>query len=330
MKNIEYKALFVREVEEKKFERKVESLESKDLPQNGVLIRVLYSSLNYKDALSATGHKGITRNFPFQPGIDAAGIVEESNSDLWKQGDEVIVTGYDLGMNTFGGFGQYINVPAEWIVPRPAGLSLKQAMMYGTAGFTAGASVYELQRNNIKPGNTVLVTGASGGVGSISVAILSKLGYKVIASTGKKDEEFFAQLGGPEIIDRSEVYDESSRPLLSGRWHGAIDTVGGKTLSTVIRSTKQRGCVTVMGNVESNDLNISVIPFLLRNITVQGISSASTPMDIRRVIWMNLSEEWQVDLNFMIKEVGLSGLTDEIDIILKGGQKGRVVVDLWK
>ncbi len=330
MKNIEYKALFIREVEEKKFERKVETLETKDLPQNGVLIRVLYSSLNYKDALSASGHKGVTRKFPFQPGIDAAGIVEESNSDLWKQGDEVIVTGYDLGMNTYGGFGQYINVPAEWIVPRPAGLSLKQAMMHGTAGFTAAASVYELQRNNIKPEDTVLVTGASGGVGSISIAILSKLGYKVIASTGKKDEEFFSKLGNPELIDRSEVYDESSRPLLSGRWNGAIDTVGGKTLATVIRSTKQRGCVTVMGNVESNDLNISVIPFLLRNITVQGISSASTPMDIRRVLWMNLSEDWKVDLSFMIKEVGLSDLSVEIDTILKGGQKGRVVVDLWK
>ncbi len=330
MRNIEYKAMFVREIEEKKFERKVETLETKDLPQNGVLIRVLYSSLNYKDALSASGHKGITRNFPFQPGIDAAGIVEESNSDLWKSGDEVIVTGQDLGMDTYGGFGQFINVPAEWIVPRPAGLSLKEAMMFGTAGFTAGVSVYELERNNVKPGDTVLVTGASGGVGSISVAILSKLGYKVIASTGKRDEEFFSKLGNPEIIDRSEVYDDTARPLLSARWHGAIDTVGGKTLSTVIRSTKQRGCVTVMGNVESNDLNITVLPFLLRSVTVQGIASASTPMDIRRVIWMHLSEDWKVDLNFMIKEVGLAGLSDEIDTILKGGQKGRVVVDLWK
>jgi alcohol dehydrogenase len=330
MKNIEYKALFVREIEENKFQRSIETLQTAELPQNGVLIRVLYSSLNYKDALSASGHKGITRSYPFQPGIDAAGIVESSNSDLWKPGDEVIVTGHDLGMNTYGGFGQFINVPAEWIVPRPAGLSLKQAMMYGTAGFTAGVSVYELQRNNVTPGSTVLVTGASGGVGSISVAILSKLGYKVIASTGKKDTEFFSKLGNPELIDRSEVNDKSGRPLLSGRWHGAIDTVGGNTLSTVIRSTKQRGCVTVMGNVESNDLNITVMPFLLRGVTIQGIDSASRPMDLRRVIWMNLSEDWKVDLSFMIKEVGLSDLSTEIDTILKGGQKGRVVVDLWK
>ena len=308
-------------------------LDTKDLPQNGVLIKVHYSSLNYKDALSASGHKGITRNYPFQPGIDAAGVVVESNSSDIKSGDEVIVTGYDLGMNTPGGFGQYINVPAEWIVPLPEGLSLKDSMFYGTAGFTAAICMHEILLREIpKSTKPVLVTGATGGVGIAAVGFLSKLGYNVCASTGKPHAEaMLKDIGNADIISREDAAYDNGKPLQSAKWASVVDTVGGDTLAASIRSTDMHGIICCLGNVADDKFCSSVYPFLLRGVSVIGIDSASKNMELRKKLWSKIAGEWKIDkLHKYIKEVSLDGLDNEIDLILKGQQKGRVILNLLK
>lgn len=328
-----YNALITYEHETNKFSREIKTLSTDDLPAGELLIKVMYSSLNYKDALSARGHKGITRKYPFCPGIDAAGIIEESSSDKFKAGDSVIVTGYDLGMNTFGGFGQYIRVPAEWAVPLPEGLTLREAMIIGTAGFTAGVCALKLQKNNIGTSDSkVLVTGATGGVGSVAVSLLNKIGYQVTGSTRKISEtDFLKKLGASGIISSGEVSDHSGKALLSGKWDAVVDTVGGNTLATAIKSTKQHGVVCVLGNVESDSFGSTVYPFLLRGVTLEGIDSASRPYNERQNIWNNFAAKWKLDWESILsKEVSLKELSDEIDLILEGKQKGRVLVNLWK
>lgn len=331
MTNNNFKAMLVLETEEKNFERKIIDRRIKDLPEGDVLINVKYSSLNYKDALSAIGNQGVTRNYPHTPGIDASGIVMESNNNNYKVGDKVIVTGFDLGMNTWGGFGEYIRVPAEWVVKLPQNLSLRESMIYGTAGFTAALSVYKLVNSGIKPDDgDILVTGATGGVGSIAVSILSKIGYNVIAATGKTHErEMLLGIGAKDIIDRKEIDDDSGRALLKGRWAGVIDTVGGNMLATAIKSTNYGGCVTCCGNVASHELLTSVYPFILRGVTLFGIDSVQCPMDIRLNIWEKLSSDWKIsDLNDNVEEVSLEGLSKKIDMILEGKHKGRTIVNL--
>lgn len=326
-----FKAFVVEEIEPKIFKRLIKEKTIDELPKGDIIINVKYSALNYKDALSASGHKGISKFYPHTPGIDAAGIVVDSKSSKFKEGDNVLVTGYDLGMNTSGGFQQYIRVPEHWVVKLPDKLTLRESMVYGTAGFTAGISIFELQKHNILPGkHNVLVTGATGGVGSLAVGMLSKIGYYVITSTGKKyKHDFLKQLGADEILDREDVRDSSGRPLLSGRWDGAIDTVGGLTLSTVIRSTKPRGAVCCLGLVESDKFETTVYPFLLRGITVIGIDSAERPMDYRLNIWNKINNEWKLDdYEFLVKEINLEQLSDEIDLMLKGGQSGKVIINL--
>jgi acrylyl-CoA reductase (NADPH) len=241
-----FQALVVHETAESQFERRIEERSLADLPQRDVLIRVHYSSLNYKDALSASGHRGVTRNYPHTPGIDAAGVVKESSDDRFEPGDRVLVTGYDLGMNTCGGFGQYVRVPAEWVVKVPRDLSLRESMIYGTAGVTAGLSVLKLQAQGVTPDQgEILVTGATGGVGSLAVGILAGDGYPVVAATGKLEAaQFLLDLGAREVVHRDEVRDTSGRPLLGGRWAGAIDTVGGEYLATALKSTRTDGVVT--------------------------------------------------------------------------------------
>lgn len=327
---MKYYAFVTQENNDKTFTQDILELNTENLPDNDVLIQVHYSSLNYKDALSASGHKGITRKYPHTPGIDASGIVINSKSNKFKEGDKVIVTGYDLGMNTSGGFGQYISVPSDWIVPLPDNLDLKEAMMYGTAGFTAGISMFEFENLNITPDKgKILVTGASGGVGSLAVGMLNKAGYKVIASTGKKDEEYFSFLGAEKIISREELNKELNKPLLKKEWIGAIETVGGITLENTIKSTDHRGVVCTMGNVSSDKFTISVYPFILRGIKLVGIDSASRPMDERLYIWNNISNSWNINnLHKIIKEVKLKTLKEEIEKILKGKQKGRILVNL--
>ena len=331
MTNDKFKALLVSEIEGKEFKREIITREITDLPEGDILIKVKYSSLNYKDALSATGNKGVTRNYPHTPGIDAAGIVMESNANNFKIGDEVIVTGYDLGMNTPGGYGEYIRVPAEWVVKLPQNLSLKESMIYGTAGFTAALSVYKIINSGIKPSDgAILVTGATGGVGSIAISILNKIGYDVIAATGKTNEkEMLLCLGAKDIIDRQEIDDQSGRALLKGKWAGIIDTVGGNILSTAIKSTNYGGVVTCCGNIASQEFSSSIYPFILRGVTLFGIDSVQCPMNIRLEIWDNLSSIWKPNnLNDNVDEISLDGLNEKIDMILSGTHKGRTIVNL--
>jgi putative YhdH/YhfP family quinone oxidoreductase len=325
-----FQALVVEETDSGDFKRSIQQRDIQSLPEGEILVRVHYSSLNYKDALSATGNKGVTKNYPHTPGIDAAGVVEESDSDAFRPGDEVIVTSYDLGMNTSGGFGQYIRVPADWAVACPPGLSLKQSMILGTAGFTAAMSVYELKRD-VKPDQKpILVTGATGGVGSIAVSILSLLGYSVTAVTGKPEASgFLEQLGATDIVARDNVLDDSKRPILKGLWAGAIDTVGGDILASIIKSTKPLGTVTCCGNVASPNLNLTVFPFILRGVRLVGIDSQNCPMMHRQEIWNLLAGDWKLEgLDSLAHEVGLEQLDEQIEKILEGGQQGRIVINL--
>jgi len=328
-----FKAMVVKETEDKKYIREITEKSIDELPEGEVLVKVKYSSLNYKDALSATGNKGVTKNYPHTPGVDAAGIVEKCKGNEFQSGDEVIVHAYDLGMDTPGGFGQYIRVPAEWVVKLPRGLSLKESMVYGTAGFTAALSILKLEQNGVAPQiGEILVTGSTGGVGSIAVAILAKAGYQVVASTGKMDEkQFLIDLGAKEVMSRDESIDTSGRSLLKGRWAGVVDTVGGDILATAIKSTKYGGVVTCCGNVASHELNTNVYPFILRGVSLIGIDSANCPKDIRKKVWDKMANEWKLDnLDQLTNEISLEELDSNIELILKGKQKGRVVVDLWR
>ncbi|MCK9175987.1 MAG: YhdH/YhfP family quinone oxidoreductase [Desulforhopalus sp.] len=327
-----FKALVVRESEGGNFTRAVEERNISDLPDGDVLIRVAWSSLNYKDALSATGNRGVTRTFPHTPGIDCAGEVVQSSDEHFKPGDHVLVTSYDLGMNTDGGFAEYVRVPSGWVVPRPAGLTAKEAMIYGTAGFTAGLSVYALNER-LSPEAAgemeVLVTGATGGVGSVAVALLAKLGYRVTAVTGKAEAaEYLRRLGAHNVCSREEVTAGSDRPLMKTRWAGVIDCVGGEMLTAAIKAAALMGVVTCCGNVGSPDLPLNVFPFILRGVTLVGIDSQNCPMEQRLKVWERLAGSWKVEcLENLSHEVALEGLDDQIDLILKGGQRGRVIVN---
>ncbi|MFA5060012.1 MAG: YhdH/YhfP family quinone oxidoreductase [Candidatus Omnitrophota bacterium] len=326
-----FNALVVREVSEGKFIREIAQRQISDLPVGEVLIRVKYSSLNYKDALSASGHKGVTKKYPHTPGVDAAGIVEESRSSEFKLGEEVIVTGFDLGMNTSGGFGQYIRVPAGWVIKRPEKLSLKECMIYGTAGFTAALSLWKLEKNDLNSSKgDVLVTGATGGVGSMAVAILSKAGYSVSAVTGKAHErDYLLRLGAKEVISREEMDDKSGKVFLKERWAAVIDTVGGNILTTALKSTKFGGSVTCCGMITSNELKTAIFPFILKGINLLGIASAETPLEIKKEIWERLSRQWKIDsFQESAQECSLGELNPKIDMILKGQIRGRVFVDL--
>lgn len=326
-----FKAMIVKEVEEKKFTREITTKTISDLPEGDVLINVKFSSLNYKDALSASGNKGVTRNYPHTPGIDAAGIVVESTNEKFKSGDKVIVTSYDLGMNTAGGYSEYIRVPSDWVVKLPENLSLRESMIFGTAGFTAALSVYKLVNSGVKPEDgEILVTGATGGVGSTAISILSKLGYEIIAVTGKPEEkDMLIGIGAKDIIHRKEVDDDSGRPLLKSRWAGVIDTVGGNMLATAIKTTKYGGSVTCCGNIASHEFLTSVYPFILKGVTLFGIDSVLCPMDFRIKVWNKLSSEWKPDnLNNNVTEVSLEELNEKIDLILAGKLKGRTIVNL--
>ena len=300
-----------------------------ELPPGDVLIRVAYSSLNYKDALSATGHPGVTRKYPHVPGVDAAGTVVDSRAAEFRPSDEVLVTGYDLGQNTSGGFSEYVRVPAGWVVPLPPGLTLRESMMYGTAGFTAAQCVAALAHHGIGPASgDVLVTGASGGVGCLAVALLARLGYRVVAASGKTSAHDLLKLAGAaEIVPREEVLDTSDKPLLPTRWSGAVDTVGGGTLATVVRSLRRAACVAACGLVGGTSLPLSVYPFILRGVDLAGIDSAECPMPTRRKLWQHLATDWKpACLERLATEVSLTELGAKIEQILAGQIAGRVVV----
>ena len=325
-----FRALWVEARPDGTFTRDIIQRQVQDLPPGDVLVRVQYSSLNYKDALSASGNRGVTRSYPHTPGIDAAGIVAESNHPSFQPGEAVIVMGYDLGMNIPGGFGQYIRVPAGWVQKLPAGLTAWESMAIGTAGFTAAMCVAKLEDQGLRPGDgEVLVTGATGGVGIFAVTILARDGYSVAAATGKRDQ--FARLEqlGAKPLPREEVNDTSGRPLLSGRWAGGVDTVGGNYLATLLRATRPGGCVACCGNTASPDLQLTVYPFILRGVALLGVDMSLASPELAAELWKRLAGPWKPpQLGELAREVPLSALDSEIERILHGGQAGRVVVNL--
>ena len=331
MKPTNYRAFWITE-QEGRYNRQIIRRSIDELPAYNTLIRVHYSSLNYKDALSINGNKGITKKFPHQPGIDAAGEIVASDDPKCKIGDRVIVTGYDLGMNTSGGLGEYICVPSEWIIPLPAGMSLKQAMMYGTAGFTAALGLWLLERNGQQAEQgPVVVTGATGGVGSLATAILAKAGYEVIATTGSKDtsSDYLRRLGASQIEERAFADIETDKLLLRSKWAGAIDTVGGNTLHTLLKACKPYGNVACCGLVQSADLPISVYPFIINGISLLGIATAANPLDQKKLIWEKLANEWNVSgFEELTTEISIEEISDYVDRMMEVKTQGRIVVNM--
>jgi acrylyl-CoA reductase (NADPH) len=329
MENQEFKS-FVVEEREGKFIRTIKTRNIEELPQGDLLIKVSYSSLNYKDALSATGNKGVTKDYPHTPGIDAVGVVMKSENSSFSINDKVIVTSYDLGMNTDGGFSEYIRVPSAWAVKLPESLTMKEAMIYGTAGLTAGMSVLRLTELVKPEDGKIIVSGATGGVGSLSVSILAKLGYFVVAITGKESErDYLTNLGAKEIILRNDFENIDKRPILKPLFAGAIDTVGGVILENIIKSTAPLGAVTCCGNVASPKLDLTVFPFILRGITLIGIDSQNYPMERRELVWKRLAQDWKpLQLSDTCVDITLDELENKINLILQGKLKGRTVLKL--
>ncbi|PCI34202.1 MAG: oxidoreductase [Flavobacteriaceae bacterium] len=328
--NSTFKAFRVEE-ENGAYQTSIKEMPFEPLTKGEVLIKVEYSSLNYKDALSSIGNKGVTRNFPHTPGIDAAGIVTRSESKQFKVGDAVIVTSYDLGMNHPGGFASYIKVPESWIVAMPKNLNARKAMVFGTAGFTAALSVYRLLKNGQNPDmGAIAVTGALGGVGSVACQILSKLGFEVIAANYKlAADEDVQKIGASSQIDRSVSDDLSGRPMLKPQWAGAIDVVGGNTLTTMLKGCMNLGSVTTCGNIGSGSLEMTVYPFILRGVSLLGIDSQNCPMEIRQKIWNLLANDWAIESDdSLIKEASLETIKGHIDLMLEKKSKGRVIIKL--
>lgn len=323
-----FKALVISEDGQGGYQQSLCERDFDSLPAGEVLIRVRYSSLNYKDALSATGNKGVTRRYPHTPGIDVAGVVEQSAVSEFVAGDEVIVTGYDLGMNTSGGFAQYVRVPAAWLLKRPKGLTLRESMALGTAGLTAALCVEKLEQSGLTPSaGPVLVTGATGGVGSIAVALLASRGYDVVACSGKADAvEWLKSLGAREVIAREQLQEGSEKPLLKEQWGGAVDTVGGDILFNVVKSLRYGASVACCGLTAGTGFKASVLPFILRGVNLLGVDSVELPLVVKASMWDKLSLQWKLDLTPLVEEIGLEQLPAAIARILASQVRGRVLV----
>ncbi|MDX8344572.1 acryloyl-CoA reductase [Rossellomorea sp. YZS02] len=323
-----FKALVVNKTEED-FSLNVESLTHDDLPEGDVTIRVHYSSVNYKDGLASIPKGNIVKSYPFVPGIDLAGVVTSSEDSRYQEGDEVVVTSYELGVSHYGGYSEYARVPAEWVIPLPEGLTMKEAMTFGTAGFTAALSIHQLEKNGLSPDNgPVLVTGATGGVGSMAVSMLAKRNYDVIASTGKESEhDYLRDLGAKEIVSRDDVNPEKIRPIGKQRWAGAIDPVGGKTLAAVLSNTQYGGSVAVSGLTGGGDVPTTVFPFILRGVNLLGIDSVYCPKDLRVKLWERMATDLKPDgLQDIQHEVSFDDLPEALSGILAGKARGRTVV----
>jgi putative YhdH/YhfP family quinone oxidoreductase len=320
----------VAERHDDRVERRVDALGLDDLPDGEVTVRVAWSSVNYKDALAVSPTGRVARISPLVPGIDLAGEVTASDAPEFRPGDRVLAHGYDLGVSHFGGFAEYARVPAGWVVPLPDGLSLRQAMALGTAGYTAALSVQELEERGLEPGaGPVLVLGASGGVGSTAVGILAARGYQVAASTGKPEAEgFLRELGAAEVLSREETSTESSRPLERARWAGCVDPVGGASLAYALRTLAQGGAVAASGNTGGPELRTTVLPFILRGVALLGVDSAHTPIERRRRVWERLAGDLRprgLDES-ITREVPLDELDALLDGVLAGKGQGRTVV----
>ena len=323
---MKYKAYLVEE-NEGKHSGQVKEIEMPSLDDGNVIIKVHYSSLNYKDALASSGVKGVVKSYPFVPGIDVAGeIIETSNSEF-SVGDNVVATGYKIGMSVFGGFGELVQLPSKWVLKLPAELNSFDSMCYGTAGITAAACVKKIVDANVSNELPVLVSGATGGVGSISVGILSKLGYQVHAISGKQDKiETLKSMGASEIILRDEFTNEPVKALDKAIYGGAVDTVGGEILAKIISMVANQGVVSCCGNVAGAMFNSSVFPFILRGVQLSGIDSAESSLVLKKELWNLLSNEWSLNLTDHINTIQIDGIGDEVKKILNGNQVGRVVI----
>lgn len=313
------------------FVTSVQQRSVEDLPAGDVLIRVLWSSLNYKDALSASGNKGVTRRFPHTPGIDVAGIVENATDGPWKKGDKVIVTGYDLGMNTDGGYAEFVRVPAEWVIRCPLGLTLRDAMVLGTAGLTAALCVSSLIDAGIDEGGDVLVTGASGGVGSVAVALLAQLGYRVTAVTGRESSaQWLTSLGATACISREVLLEKSAKPMLAPQWSGVVDAVGGDILATAVKGLRYGASAACCGMAASADLPLNVFPFILRGVNLLGVDSVELPVEIKQQVWDLLGSDWSLNkmADMVAAELSLDELPAYFPKILEGAVRGRAIVNV--
>jgi len=301
-----------------------------DLDPGEVVIEAHYSSVNYKDALAATGAGKVIRRFPCVGGIDVSGVVKDSSDSRFKIGDEVLVTGYDMGVAHDGGYAGYVRVPADWVVPLPNGLSLWDAMALGTAGFTAALSIHRLEQNELRPGNgKVIVTGATGGVASLAIAMLAQLGYHVVALTGKDSEhDYLKSLGAGEILSRKDMA-MGTRPLEKSLWAGALDAVGGETLAWLTRTMQQNGVIASFGNAGGMELNTTVLPFILRGVRLLGIDSAATAMPVRSQIWQRLATDLHIgQLSRIAHTVPFPELPQVFPMMLQGKQHGRSVIEI--
>ncbi|GAA5316582.1 MAG: YhdH/YhfP family quinone oxidoreductase [Candidatus Pelagadaptatus aseana] len=326
-----FKALRVIEEEENNFSMNLQEQSVDDLPEGELLIEVHYSSLNFKDALSAHGNRGVTKTYPHTPGIDASGVVVSDGSGRFSEGDQVIVTGYDLGMNTNGGLAQYIRVPAEWAVPLPEGLTLREAMIYGTAGLTAALCLKKLLVMGAQPEDgEVVVTGATGGVGTMAIAMLAKKGFRVAAVTGKLDSnEMLTSLGATKLIDRKSLDELAAKPMLKPQWAHAVDCLGGDYLFTVIKSLNYGGSVAACGLAADASLKGNVFPFILRNVNLLGIDSVELPLSVKAEAWQMLADELKLDqLGSMAAEISLEQAPQHLQQIYNGHALGRYIVKL--
>ena len=325
-----FKAFIVSKKEDGTFQYSFGEKSIDDLPDGDLLIKVEYSSLNYKDALSASGVFGITKKYPHTPGIDVAGIIEKSENPSFTPGTKVIVTGFDLGVNTSGGFAEYIRVPSTWVIRCPENLTTKQSMMIGTAGLTAGLCIAKIEQQLSLDSLKVIVSGATGGVSSIAIKILYNLGAKVTGITGKNNEEkFLKEIGCSEIIHRQEFIKSTRLPLNKGLYDAAVDVAGGNILSCIIASMKYNGIITACGNVAGPKLETTVFPFILRGNQLVGIDSATSSIKLREQVWNNFSSIWELnDLHRICKTISLNDLPFEIKKILQGKQIGRILVKI--
>jgi acrylyl-CoA reductase (NADPH) len=325
-----FKALVLRE-QDRKVSSAIETLAPGQLPEGEVLVRVSHSTLNYKDGMVLNGLGRLVKSYPHVPGVDFAGVVEHSTSPDWQAGDPVVLTGWRVGEWHWGGYAQYARVKADWLVRLPDGMTAERAMAIGTAGFTSMLAVMALERHGLTPAaGDVLVTGAAGGVGSVAIAILARLGYRVVAATGRPEtHEYLAGLGAGAFVDRAELAQPVTRPLQAERWAAAIDSVGSTTLATILTQLRYRGAVAACGLAGGNDLPASVIPFLLRGVNLLGIDSVLSPLPERQQAWRRLARELDPALiDGMVQVIGLGDLPDYANRILQGQVRGRVVVDV--
>ena len=325
------KAFLVEKTNDKEFISDIKQVSIPKCAENEIVIKVTYSSLNYKDALSSIGNPGVTRNFPHITGIDVAGTVYESTSNIFKMGERVLVTGYDMGMNTHGGHAQFVKVPASWVARIPDSITDKEIMTFGTAGLTAALSINELIANGVKPENgPVLVTGATGGVGSIAVSILSKIGFYVVAISGKKEKiDYLKRIGASEVILRDTFNEESKKPIMNEKYIAVVDTVGGEILANALKYIKYDGVATCCGLTSSHELNTNVFPFILRGIRLIGIDSVECKLEKKQAAWEKLASKWKINtLDSITNEITLYEIKDAYKLLLSGKAVGRYVVKI--